>query len=121
MEYGAGTEKTNGEHWKEAAKMTEKEWEELREGFLKMDAEGSFSSEGTDLLFDYLKRLEEDTGIETEFDSADLYYEFSEYKSLQAVAKEYSIEGTEEEIIGFLRENTSFILGDSGIVIVQIF
>ena len=59
------------------------------DGFLRMDRKDSFSYEGKKALFDYLERLEEDTGEQIELDVIAICSEYTEYSTADEAAKNY--------------------------------
>ena len=57
----------------------------------------NFSYMGLDALYDYLEELEEDTGIQIQFDLVAICCDFSEYDSLEELIDDYdSIETLED-------------------------
>lgn len=52
--------------------------------------ENSFSTQGLNVLFDYLEQLEEDIGEEIEFDIVAIVNDFTEYSSLEELKERYS-------------------------------
>lgn len=86
------------------------------------DRKDTFSYKGKRALFDYLERLEEDTGEETELDIVALCCEYTEYDGALEAAKEYDEDiETEEEAREYLNDNTQVIDVDGGGVIIQNF
>ena len=83
--------------------------------FKAMDRDNNFSYAGKQALFDYLERLEEDTGKEEELDIIDLCCRYTEYESIEELKKEYEhIEDMDD-----LRDHTEVIEFDEGIIIGQ--
>ena len=77
----------------------------------------NFTYEGRWALFDYLERLEEDTGEEIELDVIALCCEYSEYASLEEFQEAYSneyerIEDIEERTTVIKITEDSFIIQD---------
>tara|TARA_R110000822_G_scaffold4749_3_gene20401 strand:+ start:706 stop:1020 length:315 start_codon:yes stop_codon:yes gene_type:complete len=71
-------------------------------------------------LFDYLEELEEGTGSEMECDIIGLCCEYSEYPSAAEAEKEYAGADdldSEEEAAAFLRDRTTLIEFEGGIII----
>jgi len=83
--------------------------------FKAMDRDNNFSYEGKQALFDYLERLEEDTGEEEELDIIDLCCKYTEYESIEELKKEYD----DIEDMDDLRDRTFVIEFDGGLIIQQ--
>jgi hypothetical protein len=77
---------------------------------------GAFSSEGADLLFDYLEDFEVSTGKELEFDPIALCIEYSE-QHMRDIASDYDIDLSDcdsndailETVLDYLYQNTTVI------------
>ena len=67
--------------------------------------QNNFTYEGKKALFEYLERLEKDTGQEFEYDPIAFCCEYTEYKNLKELQKDYS----DIESIGDLENNTTVI------------
>jgi hypothetical protein len=82
-----------------------------------------FSYAGLRALFAHLDELEEEIGEEMELDVIALCCEFSEYQSAADALSNYDWGGPndpeteEEESLAFLRDNTTVICFDGGIII----
>lgn len=93
--------------------------------FRDMGRTDNFSYHARRALFDYLEELENDTGTETELDVVALCCDFSEFSSGIEAAKEYGFEvdaeqeeeEQEESALGWLRDNTTVIEFNGGLVI----
>ena len=86
----------------------------------------SFSYEGLKALFEYLKEMESGIGEELELDPVAIDCDFCEYESALACIndcgydfepEEEDEEDQEEEALDYLRENTSVIEFNGGIII----
>ncbi len=86
------------------------------DAFAKLDRDENFSYEGKKALFSYLEQLEEDTGKKIELDIIALCCEYSEYKNLEELQKDYDIESMEE-----LEEKTTVIMINDESFIIQEF
>lgn len=82
------------------------------DGFSGNYANG-FSYAGKQALFDYLRKLEEDTGEDIEFDPIAICGDYTEYKNLEECQKDYNDIETIEE----LEDNTNFIPVGDGFII----
>jgi len=82
--------------------------------FNKSDRKENFSYEGKKALFQYLENYEDETGEEQELDIVSLCCDYSEYKTLKELQKDYNVESMEE-----LEENTIVIYFDEGFIIQQ--
>tara|TARA_R100001082_G_scaffold69380_1_gene39353 strand:+ start:202 stop:531 length:330 start_codon:yes stop_codon:yes gene_type:complete len=84
----------------------------------------NFSYDGLGALFNWYEALEEDTGVQIEFDMVAICCEYSEYESLEefnnAYGKEWTLEELQdhtqviefEKFIQRLTTKTSFIIQD---------
>jgi hypothetical protein len=97
------------------------------------DDNAGWTYEGAYALAEYLEQLEEDCGIEIEFDRVAIRCDFSEYESAREVAKEYSCdlsevdtedldeseiaEAQEEYCLEWLRDRTEVIEFSGGVII----
>ena len=88
---------------------------EFRRAFADYDRANQFSYEGLDALFDWLEELAEDTGTPYDLDVIALCCEFSEYSDLPEIKANYS--GTDIDSLDDLRDHTSVIEFDGGIII----
>jgi len=77
----------------------------------------NFSYSGLRALYDYFIELEDDCGIEIEFDVIAICCEYSEYESIQEVAEYYDIQGDDEEILDHLRDHTQVIEFNGGLIL----
>lgn len=85
------------------------------DAFAKSDRDENFSYEGKKALFEYLEQYEEDTGEKIELDIIALCCEYSEYKNLEELQKDYDIESMEEleeKTVVIMINDTSFIIQD---------
>jgi hypothetical protein len=73
-----------------------------------------FTIAGAVALFDYLEQYEEEMGQELDFDPIGLRCDFTEYKDLQEIAREY---GEEYGDLDYLEQSTTVIEFDGGIII----
>ena len=88
---------------------------EFRRAFADYNRADQFSYEGLGALFDWLDELAEDTDTPYELDVIALCCEFTEYKNFEEIYDNYS--NTEIENIEDLRDHTSVIEFDGGIII----
>ena len=58
----------------------------------------NFSYEGSKALYNYLEQLEEDTGIQIEFDPVALRCEYTEYKNFEEFKEDYQDIKTLEQL-----------------------
>ena len=80
----------------------------------------NFSYEGRKALFDYLEKLEDDTGEKIEFDPIALCCEYSEYENIQEFWNDYDKE--DYPTIDKIEDNTAVIkIQDSNKFIIQSF
>lgn len=63
---------------------------EFIESFKNSVYKNNFSIQGLNTLFDYLEQLEEDIGVEIEFDIVAIANDFTEYSSLEEIKEIYS-------------------------------
>lgn len=87
---------------------------EFIDAFETMDRANNFSYEGRKALFDYLERLEEDTGTEMELDVIAICCDFTEYENFEELQNDYNVEDMEE-----LEQNTIVIHIDDESFIIQ--
>ena len=73
-----------------------------------------FTRSGARALFDYFEQYEEDTEHELEFDPVAFRCDFTEYKNLQEIAREY---GEEYGDLDYLEQSTTVIEFDGGLII----
>ena len=87
--------------------------------FEQYNRKENFTYEGRLALFDYLEELEEGTGSEMECDIIGLCCEYSEYASALEAVKEYTADDldSEEEAAAFLRDRTTLIEFEGGVII----
>lgn len=81
---------------------------DFADAFKRYNLQDQFSSEGLDVLFNYLEELSEDTGEPVELDVIALCCEYYE-SSIEELIKQYNIdtsyiEGDEDEIKEMVRE-----------------
>jgi len=88
---------------------------EFRRAFADYDLALPFSYEGLGALFEWLDELSADTDTPYELDVIGLCCEFTEYSDLAEIQANYS--STEIESIEDLRDHTSVIEFDGGIII----
>jgi hypothetical protein len=88
---------------------------DFRRAFTDYDRTNQFSYEGMEALFDWLEELSEDTDTPYELDVIGLCCEFSEYNDLAEIQENYS--GTDIDSVEDLRDHTSVIEFDGGIII----
>lgn len=77
------------------------------------DYSNNFSYNGKQALFDYLRKLEEDTDEDIEFDPNAICCDYTEYENLEECKKDYNDIETIEE----LEDNTNFIPVGDGFII----
>jgi len=63
-----------------------------------------FSVQGSLALFDYLEHLEEDCGIELEYDPVAFRCDYNEYENFEELKRDYNVEDLNE-----LEDNTTVI------------
>lgn len=106
---------------------------DFHSAFHRMDRGEQFSYEALDALYDYLIQIEEDIGEKIELDVIALCCEYTEYADCIEVASKYfefewmtfwedweelkTSEEVEEEAKEFLRDRTTLIEFDGGIII----
>ena len=66
--------------------------------------EHGFSVQGSLALFDYLEHLEEDCGIELEYDPVAFRCDYNEYENFEELKRDYDVEDLNE-----LEDNTTVI------------
>jgi hypothetical protein len=101
---------------------------QFRDAFHSMDRGNQFSYEGLEILFDWIERMDDDTGQETELDVVGLCCEFEELNYLD-IANQYEIdlidcEDEEEQInavIDYIQEKSQFcgITSENDIIYMQ--
>lgn len=91
---------------------------DFRKGFKDMNRD-SFSYEGYEALYDYLEELEDGSGSPIEFDVIALDGEYAEYGSLKEFNEDYCGDPDEYETIEELREDTTAIEFDGGLIVQQ--
>lgn len=86
---------------------------------LKSDEYARWSYEGAKALAEYLCEIDEQSGEDTELDVVAIRCDFSEYKSAQEAASNYSwqFEGEEESPLEYLYYRTQVIEFKGGIII----
>ena len=109
---------------------------DFRDTFKRSDTyKDNFSYDGLTALYDYLIQLEDDTGVEMDFDMVSLCCDYSEFDSATEAASEYfEFEGmkfnkdgdemetrdeVEKKALEFLNDQTQVIEFDGGIIIQQ--
>ena len=88
---------------------------DFRRAFTDYDRTNQFSYEGMEALFDWLEELAADTDTPYEWDVIGLCGEVSEYSDLAESKANYS--GTDIESLDDLRDHTSVIEFDGGLII----
>ena len=88
---------------------------DFRRAFADYDRTNNFSYEGLGALFEWLDELSADTDTSYELDVIGLCCEFTEYSDLSEIQANYS--STEIESIDDLRDHTSVIEFDGGLII----
>ncbi len=89
--------------------------------------EDQFSYDALRLLFDYFERFDEDCGTETELDVIAICCDFNEDDwseiaySYNIDISEYDDDDTEEIVINYLQENTSYVGKTSRTLVYQSF
>ena len=73
----------------------------------------NFTYEGLQALYEYLTNLEDDMGEQIEFDPIAICCDYTEYKNLDEIKKEYDDIKTIED----LEEQTSVIQFDEGLIL----
>jgi len=88
------------------------------------DDNADWSYNGAVALAEYLESFEEDTGQEIEFDRVAIRCDFSEYETALECVRNYDFEADpddeddqEEAALDYLREHTSVIEFEGGIII----
>ena len=84
---------------------------DFERAFSDANREGNFSYEAKHLLFDYFEELEESCGIEIELDVIAICCEYEE-NTLEDIAQQYdelNNDANEDDVIGFLQDNTQYI------------
>jgi len=105
----------------------------FRDAFVRYGRGDQFSYDGLSALFDYLEELDDGCGEEMELDVIALCCDFTEYESADRAASEYfeypgmeygddgeeleSPEEVEEKALNFLRDRTTVIEFDGGVII----
>ena len=79
----------------------------------------NFSVVGLKALYEYLTQLEEDTGIEIEFDIVAICCDFTEYENFEELQAQYS--NLELESLDDYNDYTTIIETDNGSIIIQNF
>tara|TARA_R110002126_G_scaffold280713_1_gene428261 strand:- start:7 stop:324 length:318 start_codon:yes stop_codon:yes gene_type:complete len=96
---------------------------QFADAFKSAGRQDQFSYAGLNALFDELEAITENvTGEEYELDVIELCCEYSEHKSALDAAADYSfdVDGeSEESALDYLRDNTTVIEFDGGIIIQQ--
>jgi hypothetical protein len=90
------------------------------DGFRECGREDNFSYDGLKALFEYFECLEEDCGMEIEFDVVAICCEYTE-DCIQYFADTYCIQGDSEEVVEYLRDYTQVIEINADTVIIQDF
>ena len=104
---------------------------DFTEAFKDYGRSDNFSYEGLKALFDYLEDLESDIGEQIELDVVAICCDFSEYDSAREAAEHYGFEAEvdededeeededeiEEQALDYLRDNTTVIEFDDGVII----
>lgn len=80
---------------------------------LRADQYSGWSLNASYAMAEYLEQLAEDTGEPIELDVVAIRCDFSEYKSFEEVAKEY----TDIKDLDDLRDNTTVIEFDGGLIV----
>jgi hypothetical protein len=90
------------------------------EAFRAAGRESQFSRPALFALFDYLESYEDDCGVELELDPIGICCDWAEYESAVKAAGEYgTVFRDEESALEWLRDETSVIEFQSGVVIRQ--
>ena len=86
---------------------------------LRQDQYASYSYNGSLALAEYLEELEESVGEPMELDVIAIRCEFTEYESLDELAKNYFSSESEKphDLKEYFEENTTLIEFDGGIII----
>mgnify|MGYP003645391509 FL=1 len=95
---------------------------QFADAFKSAGRQDQFSYAGLNALFESLEEYEESTGEEIELDVIALCCEYSEHKSALDAAADYSfdVDGeNEQSALAYLRDNTTVIEFDGGIIIQQ--
>ena len=93
------------------------------QGFIDYDRTENFSYEGRKALFEYFEELEEDCGIEIEYDVIAICCDYSE-DHWEDIKANYGFEGeTVEDVLEELRYNTSVValLDDDETIVYQVY
>ena len=89
---------------------------EFRECF-KSIRPNQFTYKGLARLYDYLIDLEEETGVENEFDVIAICCEFVEYEDITEICDDYGIDEenlTDEEVEEWVEERTVIVAWEEG-------
>ncbi len=86
------------------------------EAFNRYNRIDNFSMDGLRALFDYLERLEEDTGEEIELDVIGLCCDYEEYENFREIKQELNVDTMDE-----LEYHTNVIQIDEGGYIIRKF
>jgi len=87
----------------------------FRRAFVNYNRASPFSYDALTALYEWLEEIAEDTGTAYELDVIALYCEFTEYSDLVEVCEDYS--GTDIESLSDLRDHTTVIEFDGGLII----
>lgn len=91
---------------------------DFRDTFVRHDRD-NFSYKGLEVLYNWIKKLDESCGTETELDVIGLCCEFTEYKNLNEFHQNYNKE--DYETIGDICNATTVIMIDDDSFIIQDF
>ena len=100
---------------------------QFERAFVDMNRKDQFTYDGKKALFEYLEDLEQDIAEEIELDVIALCCEYSEYDSALECARDYPFDidedldedEQEESALNYLKDRTSVIEFDTGIIIQQ--
>ena len=85
---------------------------------LTHDEYANWTRSGAFALVEYLEQIEEDCGIQIDFDPVALRCEFTEYESAIDAAAQYTSEfTTEAAALEYLQDHTTVIEFDGGVII----
>jgi hypothetical protein len=93
--------------------------------YLVADTYNAWTRSGSLAMAEWLEQMEEDSGIEMEFNACEIRCEYSEYKSVMEAAGEYGwepdaaeyAEQTEAAALQYLEERTDICIFASGVII----
>ena len=89
---------------------------DFRDAFQRMGRENHFSYDGLGALYDFVERMDDDCGTETELDVIALCCEFTEYEDIAELQENYTDIETMDELTNQTMvidiDGTAFIIQD---------